>query len=224
MYQVENLNGSLKRLISRILSFRRNRGWVAVLQTAVQIHNSTPSSGLLGLSPKKALLPSNIALLQSYYIRKRAEKAERYLHKKSSIYAVGDDVKIVVRDLFRQRGDKERLSQKTYKITQVLNSSVPICYRIQGHTKTFYKQELVPSLDSEQLSKSVTSNKILAILSQKRFPTKFLRSGKATSFENRFLVQDNRKAESHYLTRDQVLEFDNGSTKLESFELAKLNV
>ena len=73
-------------------------------------------------------------------------------------------------DKFRQRGHRPRFSDKTYRITKILDDAVPIGYRLSEHGKRlFYKEELAPSVDSAILNQSVTTKKLLGIISSKLF-------------------------------------------------------
>ena len=145
-----------------------------MLNQALAIYNSSAQQSLLGLSPLKSLDPSNIAQLQAFYLRKRAEKASKYKKSNSSVYSVGQLVKIVLSDPFKVRGDKVRLSEKTYKVTHVLQS-VPVVYKISDHNRVFYKQELEPSGDPESLQKSLSSKAILGIFSKKKYASHIYR-------------------------------------------------
>ena len=69
-----------------------------------------------------------------------------------------------------------------------------------------------------QLSSTFTSKKILRIIKDQRFPTKFLRSGKAIEFQKKFLVLTNEiDNEKHFMTESEMLQFDNGSAMLRAY-------
>ena len=169
------------------------------------------------LSPKEALLPDNIARLQKYFLKKRYEKVQPYKHRKP-YFQLNDPVKVIQLDKFRQRGDKPRFSKKSYRISQILDDSIPICYRVTGHGSTlFYREQL--TLSSDELEEKKTHKRILSILSDKQFATRWLRSGKAIQYEKRYLVRLNDKDEpSQYLTRKEIEEYDNGKDILEIYE------
>ena len=188
-----------------------------MLELATKIYNSTPSPSLLNLSPNQASLPNNVAALQAFYLSRRARRATKL--KKPAKYHEGQLVKKAVVDPFKQRGDRPRLSQANYTITKVLDKAVPTTYEISGHEgKVFYEQQLFPVANQEELQKSVRARRILVILHKKNFPVQFLRSGRPLKFELRFLVKTNEREENYYITKPELLEFDNGEQALEKFE------
>ena len=215
---MEIFNGVLKRYIERILTFQRNRNWVAALPIALKIYNNTVSPSLQNLSPTEALHLDNIPKLQAFYLKKRAKKNKPFLQRKPYFH-LNQSVKKIVIDRFKQRGHRPRFSDKTFRITQVLDDAVPIAYHISEHgKKLFYKEELVATADLNILNESVTSKKILGIISSKQFAIKWLRSGKPIEFEKRFLVRSNLSEKAEYLTREQIADYDNGIQLLNQFE------
>ena len=226
-FKIESWNQVLKLYIERILDFQRHRKWTSILEQAVKIYNSTPQSSLLGNSPDQASSdPDIIAQLQAYNLRKRANRAKTFKNEKPA-YKVGELVKIVEVDPFRQRVTTKRFSKENYKIRKVVNS-VPITYKlseIDGTklTRTFYKQELALAEDHTILNASVQAKRILAIIEKKDFPTKFLRSGKPLSFETRYLVKSNEKEEAFYLKKADFADYDNGTEMLENYLKSKEN-
>ena len=217
----------LKLYIERILDFQRHRKWSSVLSQAVKIYNSTPQPSLLNSSPNTAESdPDIIAQLQAYNLRKRADRAKKFKNEKPA-FKVGQIVKIVEIDPFRQRVTKKRFSKENYKIRKVV-ASVPITYKlssIDGSAlhRSFYKQELTAAEDQSVLSASVQSKRILAVIQKKDFPTKFLRNGKAIAFESRFLVRTNEKEEAFCIKKADFENYDNGSEMLENYLKNKQN-
>ena len=87
---------------------------------------------------------------------------------------MGQFVKIVKLDPFRQRGFKARWSKEVYQITRILNDNYPIGYNVSSFGKTlFYKEQLSAAGDPSELSKSTISKKILGIIGDKNFAIKW---------------------------------------------------
>ena len=215
-FPVEQFNYVLKTQIERILTFQRNRSWTSVLQRAVSTYNHTSSSAILNLSPLEASEPTNVARLQMYYLKKKYDHAQSF--KKKPPLKVGQSVKVVFRDPFKQRGFKRRWSSETYHITKVLDNAVPTCYNVSSFgSKLFYLQELNPVVEEEHLKQSVTSRKILGIISDKQFPNRWLRSGKPLDYVRKYLVQTNLETANHYLSKSEILTYDNGAEKLKNY-------
>ena len=227
-FPVESFNASLRLILERIFTFQRNRKWTTILQQAFKIYNSTKQPSLLNWSPIEASTsPDAIAQLQAYYFRRRANRAEKFKNEKPAFYE-GQIVKIVKKDPFRQRVTKKRFSTENYKIRKVVRSSVPIVYKLADLNgtsllRTFYKEELTAAQSQEELQKSLKSKRILAILSKKSFATKWLRSGKAIEFEERFLVKSTDKEDAFYLTETELHDYDNGKEILKQFLERKNN-
>ena len=212
----EQFNYALKSQIERMLTFQRNRAWTSVLQRACSIYNQTESKALMGLSPNMASMPKNVARLQMYYLKKKSKHAESFTKKEP--LKVGQAVKVVYRDPFRQRGFKRRWSDKTYHIAKVLNNAVPTGYYVTSFgSRLFYSQELNPVAEESHMADSIKSRKILGIISDKQIPIRWLRSGKPLELIRKFLVQTNEQEGNHFLTEAEILTFDNGSEKLKDY-------
>ena len=168
------------------------------------------------LSPQEALLPKNIPLLQSFYFKRIADQNKTLLDKRPA-FALNQPVKKVVIDPLKQRGHKERYSDKTFRIVKIIKSA-PFTYKISDNSATFYKEQLAAADDPKILGQSVTSKKILGIISSKLFATKWLRSGKPIEYERRFLVRSNLNDKTEYLTKEQLADYDNGLKLLTEFE------
>ena len=220
-FPAENYNNTVKVIIERLLEFQRNRRWTSVLQQAVKIYNHTPQASLLGKTPIEASSsPDVIAQLQAYNFRKRAKKAEKFAKRKPA-FSEGQIVKIAEVDPFRQRVTKKRLSKENYKVRRIVKAA-PFVYKlskIDGSAlpRSYYKDEISPAQGDDILKKSVVSKRILGILSQKRFATKWLRNGKAVSHELRYLVRTTDRDEPFYANEAELTNYDNGKEMLQGF-------
>ena len=220
-FPIEIYNGILKTAVERRLSFQRNRKWTEVLQSAVKSINETQTPALDHLSPSEAILPQNQARIQLFNLKRKAQYANSFKDQKPA-FTVGQFVKIVKLDPFRQRGFKARWSKEVYQITRILNDNYPIGYNVSSFGRTlFYKEQLSAAADPSELSKSTISKKILGIIGDKNFAIKWLRNGKPIDFELRYLVISNTEPESHYLNEKQVLAFDNGLSQLSAYKNRK---
>ena len=190
------------------------------MSRAVSTYNNTQTPSLNNLSPIQANEPDNIAFLQKFYLQKKKKHAG--LFKKTPKFKVGQAVKIVVKDKFRQRGFRPRWSKEIYKISKILDNALPIGYYVDGFgSKLFYEQELNPILSEPQLSSSLTAKKILAIIMDKMVATSYLRSGKGNHFERLFLVRTNMSDKNEFMSEREILEYDNGSEKLREYQQRK---
>ena len=206
---------NILRNIERILTFQGNRNWVAVLQRAVNTFNNTKSRSLAGFAPND-IKGDNIAKLQAFILKRRAKKNKPFLNRKP-YFSVNQPVRTVVFDKFRQRGYKARWSKEISYISAVLSDAVPQAYRLRGSNRLWYKEELL-AVDDEVLSNnSVNEKKILGIISSKKFPVRFLRTGKPISYEIKYLVRLEGKPESVYLTKAEVVDCKNGIESLKQF-------
>ena len=168
----------------------------------------------------EALLPDNIARLQQFYLKKRYEKTKPYLHKKP-YFQLNEAVRKIEVNNFRQRADKNRFSKQTYRITKILSNAVPIAYYISQHPgQLFYKEQLSPVSDEKDII--TTKKRILAIISDKKFATKWLRNGKAIEYQIKYLVRITEAEPSRYLTKAEIEQYDNGSDLLTAYEKKKL--
>ena len=127
-------------------------------------------------------------------------------------------MKVAVVHKFKQRGYAQRFSQKTYQVEKVLSDAVPIGYRISGHgARLFYKEELIavdtPSVASDGY---IGKRKVLGIISEKKFPVKWLRSGKAIQYQTKYLIRTSDKSQTFYATEQEVIEYENGPAQLEA--------
>ena len=216
-FPIENYQGTLKRLLARRLTFRKDRSWTKVLQEAVKTYNHTRSPTLDNLSPKEASKGDNIARLQGFYLKKRARKVRPYLKQKPAFH-IGQYVKILLtNEKLRQRCDRKRFSEENYVISYI-TKTVPFTYRVKSLGKrAFYKEQLTPVLDPKLVKESLTNKRILTIMEKRKFPIKWLRSGKAVDFEIRYLVRTAYDDEKRFMTESEIKEFDNGAEMLNSF-------
>ena len=173
-------------------------------------------------TPIEAGHPDNIGKLQTFYLKRRAEKNKPRL-KRKPYFAVGQLVKKVINNPFRNRGYQHRFSSKNYRIATILDDQVPVAYRLSEHPKNkiFYKEELLAVGDESQLKKSRVEKKILKIVSAKKIPTSWLRSGKPSSYELKYLVQPDTKTDSTYMSRKDIEKYDNGAELLKLFDEKK---
>ena len=187
-----------------------------MLQRAVNTFNNTKSRSIAGFAPND-IKGDNIAKLQAFILKRRAAKNEPFLNRKA-YFSVNQPVRTVVIDKFRQRGYKARWSKEISYISAVLSNAVPQAYRLRGSNRLWYKEELL-AVDNEALSNNtVGEKKILGIVSSKKFPVKFLRTGKPISFEVKYLVRLEGKPESVYFTKAEVLDCKNGFESLNQFQ------
>ena len=184
--------------------------------------NDISIRSLKNLSPIEALHPDNIGKLQSFFLKRRAEKNQSRL-KRKSYFEVGQLVKKVITNPFRNRGYQHRFSIKNYKILAVLDDQVPVAYRLSEHPKNkiFYKEQLVAVGDESELRTSRVEKRILGIISAKHFPTKWLRSGKPTQYELKYLVRLDDKTDGVYMSRNDIEQYDNGPELLKHFDEKK---
>ena len=220
-FPAEIYNNSLKLLIERLLEFRRNRKWIAVLQQAVKIYNHTEQVSLLGKTPiEAATSPDVIAQLQAYNFRKRAKKAEKFAKQKPAFFE-GQIVKKTEVDPFRQRVTHKRFSKENFKVRKIVKSA-PFVYKLSKTDGTplprsYYKDELSASQEDDILNKSISSKRILAILSKKQFATKWLRSGRPLTYEVRFMVRSNDRDGPFYANEEEIANYDNGTQMLRAY-------
>ena len=169
------------------------------------------------LSPLEARKPTNVARLQMFYLKKKVKHANSF--KKKVSLALNQNVKIVIKDPFKQRGFKARWSSKVYQIVKVLKNAIPTAYRVSSFgSRLFYEQELNPVVEEERLAASAVSRKILGIINDKKFAIRWLRSGKPLEYEQKFLVQTNSEETPHYMTESEIHSFDNGQQKLITYQ------
>ena len=219
-FVAEQMNYHIQLQIEKRLSFQRNRTWTGVLQESVNTLNHTPLKSLNWMTPVEAFDPENTGRLQTFYLSKKVKHASSFKGRHKDELKVDQSVKIAIRDPFRQRGYKQRWSKEVYSVSKVLDNAVPTCYNVNGFgSRLFYREELNPVLATEtQLSSTFTSKKILRIIKDQRFPTKFLRSGKAIEFQKKFLVLTNEiDNEKRFMTESEILQFDNGSAMLRAY-------
>ena len=216
-FPIENWQGTLKRMLARRLTFRKDRNWTKILQESVKTYNNTKTPALNNLSPKEASKGDNIGRLQKFYLMRRAHKVKPYLKKKPAFH-VGQYVKILLpNDKLRQRGDRKRFSEENYMISYI-TKTVPFTYRLKSlGRRIFYKEQLSLVADPELVKKSLTNKRILSIIEKKRFPIKWLRNGKAVDFEMRYLVRTAFDDEKRFMTESELKEYDNGIEMLQSF-------
>ena len=224
-FNVEILNNVVKQIVERILSYYRNRKWVKSIEQAIRIYNSTEQAALLNNSPLIAEKdPDVIAQLQAYYFRQRRLHADKFKNEKPA-FTVGQTVKIIEHSSggpFGQKVTKNRFSDKNYVVDRVVKGA-PLSYRLKSVNKLFYKQELTAADSDEVLRQAVKSNNLLGILSHKKFAIKFLRSGKPIEFEVRYLVKQKGKEEPFYLTKEEILGYDNGEELYMTYSKDKQN-
>ena len=224
-YPVEQFQGIIKRAIGRRLTWRRDRSWVRVLQNSVKTYNQTSSAALDNLSPFQAIQPKNTGRLQTFFLKRRYDLNKKY-GKKPPQFSLGDHVKRLLKnERLRRRGDHQRFSKQIYEIAKITNTS-PATYKIKllGTSdilpESFYSQELARVIDPKTTEASLTSRKIIEIIESRRFPIKWLRSGRAIEHETRFLAIDNNN-EKKFFTEAQLMEYDNGKSMLDIFLQSK---
>ena len=215
-FPAEIYNLQIKRITGRITTFRNSKNYSATLQQAVSIYNNTALKSLDGLSPNQAARSKNIPRLQEFFFKKKADKVKNYL-KKKPLFKLGDKVRKKTQKGFKQREHMSRYSERIYTITRVNFADTPITYCISDHGKRiFYSAQLALLTESDHESSSLR-HEILAILSKKKIPIKWLRSGKPIDFEDRYLVRLGNADEPKYLTFEQLKDYDNGYELLMKF-------
>ena len=108
------------------------------------------SFSLYGLSPEEALLPDNTAFLQQKIFKARRDKAQKYL-KKRPPFEIGDKVRKIIRDKFKQRVNTHKWSSEKYTITGV-RKTAPWTFFLSGNgKKSFYSQKDTPLFLSESV-------------------------------------------------------------------------
>ena len=221
-YPVEQFQGIIKRAIGRRLTWRRDRSWVRVLQNSVKTYNNTSTPALDNLSPFQAIQPKNTGRLQTFFLKRRYDQNKKY-GKKSPHFSLGDHVKRLLKNekKMKRRGDHQRFSKQIYEIAKISNTR-PSTYKIKllGSSdvlsETFYSQELTRVIDPKTTEASLTSRTIIDIIESRRFPIKWLRSGRAIEHEIRYLAIDNNN-EKKFFTEFQLLQYDNGRSMLDTF-------
>ena len=212
-FPVENFNYVLKTSIYRQMSHFRSNSWILALERALKSYNKTKTPALNNISPEQALKNDNIVMLQEFYLNKRYNKLKSHLFSKPKFF-LGQKVKKIIIEKW-QRGFKPRFSKNVYNIVKIFNDAKPIRYQINDNSKTkYYFNELIPFLEDE---KSDHYNKVLAILSSKKIPVKFLRSGKAIQFEKIFLTKIQGVEKPKYLKKIDVLKLKNGEYFLNKY-------
>ena len=160
------------------------------------------------------MIPDNVALLQERFLERRKKKAQALI-RKPPIFTIGQSVRKVQFDKYRQRGHSQKWSKEKFKIVKVRNTA-PWTYFLSGHgKKQFYSQDLI-SADQEQPQDSEPLKLLSGIIQKKVVPTRFLKSGTPRAFEDIYLVtipNENRR----YMTRDQISNYANGTQLLERF-------
>ena len=178
------------------------------------------SFSLYGLSPEEALLPDNTAFLQQKIFKARRDKAQKYL-KKRPPFKIGDKVRKIIRDKFKQRVNTHKWSSEKYTITGV-RKTAPWTFFLSGNgKKSFYSHQLLGEGKEEEEREENEPRQgslrlITSILSQKTVPTGFLRSGAAKAYEDIYLVTLPSK-KRRYMNRTELAQYSNGLELLNRF-------
>ena len=130
---------------------------------------------------------------------------------------MGERVRKIVHDKFRQRGHTERFSKQIFTIKSIVDSAPYVYHLTPGDEKKIYYAEQLQSVGDEKGSLTKTTNNWLSgIIKKKKVAVKFLRSGKPIQFEDQYLCLYG-DSEKRYLNEKQVLAFENGKTLLDQF-------
>ena len=127
---------------------------------------------------------------------------------------MGQKVKRVIVEPW-QRGFKPRFSKEVFEVTKIYKNSKPIRYGISDNTKTkYYFNQLTPFLEDSDSDKF---KKNLSIISHKKIPIKFLRSGRAIKHEKLYLTKIKGVDKPKYLSESAILKMDNGGVILDAY-------
>ena len=216
---VENLNGQLKRLISKEASFFNSSRWGEFLSDAVSTYNSNPSKALPSqMSPNEAAKEDNISILQTFYFRRRAQYAKKIKKKyqKRSQIKIGDLVRVLKDHYAFERGFQAKYSDEIYSVESITNT-VPYMVKVKdGPTsRAYYENEVsrVYKNDTE-----LAEPKIMSIKSVRKTEEPSLRSGKVRRAPTlQFLTAIEGVKSLKFLSELELKKYTNGEKKLEEF-------
>lgn len=138
--------------------------------------------------------------------------------KKRPAFKVGDQVRKIVNDKFKQRANTHKWSKDKFLISKVLQTA-PYTFFLSSHgRKSFYTSQLLgEGREEEEVRQGQKPLQLISgILQKKVVPTRFLRSGQARAFEDTYLVTlPNKKR--RFMNRTEILKFSNGAELLNKF-------
>ena len=136
--------------------------------------------------------------------------------KKRPAFKVGERVRKIVNDKFKQRAISHKWSKEKYTITAVRKTAPFTFFLSSNGKKSFYAHELLAEGHQEEEGEEKQQRLISSIIQKKVVPTQFLRSGQARAFDNAYLVTlPNHKR--RYMNRSEILKFSNGGELLDKF-------
>ena len=170
----------------RIMTQENSLEWVSHLKEVQTSYNRAKQGGkLMGYSPLDILQNKEAELK----IRKRHaqliindyKKASKKSKKQPDL-AIGTQVRVLKERKVFDKMYVPQFSDKIYKVARVILSA-PRSYKLEGSTKTYYRNELSP------LSDEVGHQPIqYKIQKTRQIPAKKNRSGKILSYDTEFLI------------------------------------
>lgn len=130
---------------------------------------------------------------------------------------MGEKVRKLVHDKFKQRSHTHKWSKEKFVITAVRRTAPATYFLSNNGSKAFYSQDLLSEGQEEERPNNEAPLILLSgILKKKTLPTQFLRSGAARAFDDVYLVTlPNKKR--RFMNRSQILDFPNGAELLDAF-------
>ena len=214
----EIFNYHLKLILNRILTHHRSKDFSRYIQQACSIYNAQPSTVLpKKMSPNEAARPENISILQLYYLRKRAEFAQKVSKKRPlPAFFLGQKVRKIQKktDTFGIRGYKPRFSDQIFTVSRISNT-IPIGYFLaeDKNPRLYYAEELADVISNEKDQEP----QIESISNSRQQVETRLRSGKPISKITEYLTSIEGETNRKYLTESEIKQYKNGKFMLEKY-------
>ena len=132
----ERFNCTIRDLLKKIVFEQGDAKWIDILQSITKQYNNRVHSSTK-LSPKDASLKKNEGYVYKHFLDKRKKIKPKY--------EIGDLVRTSDLNKTFSKGDKTNWSYKLYKITEIINDTIP-SYHIDN-LKERYNESLLKKTD-----------------------------------------------------------------------------
>ena len=199
----EAANKTIENLLYKCMTSKNSKRWIDFLKPVETHLNNSPSPKLFGLSPNLAYLKSNEAYLRAKYIEEY-EKFKQKLGKNTAKFVPGQNVRTIEKRGVFSRGYTPNWSKEIHTV-ELIYYTYPKTYKLVGHKRKYYENELIPAKDAET---EIEKNYYIA---KKRIVNKRkLRSGAEVGGENQYLLKaTNDPSLSTWINERQYIDLKN---------------